>query len=127
LTRTILVYGTLRRGSPHPNARRLAREAVWLGPARAKGALWRITHYPGFVAGLTGRVTGDLYRLRSGTSFGWLDPYEMCGPDDPPPHPYARGRTPVRWRGRAMSVGTYLWVAPVSGLRRLARGDWLSQ
>lgn len=127
MTRTLFVYGTLRRGSRHPNARRLAREAVWLGPAQARGVLWRIVTYPGFVAGGGRIVTGDLYRLRSAGSFAWLDPYEMCGPDDPVPHPYRRGRVPVSGWGRAVLAGTYLWVAPVTGLRRVRGGDWLAR
>lgn len=123
----LFVYGTLRRGSPHPNARRLAREAVWLGPAQARGQLWRVTHYPGFVAGGRSRVSGDLYRLHSAASLGWLDRYEMCAPDDPLPHPYAKARLLVRGRGRPRHVQTYAWVAPVACLRPVRGGDWLAR
>jgi gamma-glutamylcyclotransferase (GGCT)/AIG2-like uncharacterized protein YtfP len=123
----LFVYGTLRRGAHHPNARRLAREAVWLGPATAAGTLWRIVTYPGFAPRGPGRVRGDLYRLRSTTSFAWLDAYEMCGPDDPRPHPYRRTRITVRWRGRTTAATTYVWVAPTRGLRAVRRGDWLAR
>jgi gamma-glutamylcyclotransferase (GGCT)/AIG2-like uncharacterized protein YtfP len=123
----LFVYGTLRRGSHHPNARRLAREAAWLGPARAAGKLWRIATYPGFDPRGREMVRGDLYRLRSVASLRWLDAYEMCGPDDPRPHPYARRRIVVRWRGRRTAATTYVWVASRRGLRTVRRGDWFAR
>lgn len=127
MNRTLFVYGTLRRGWRHPNARRLAREAVWLGRARMRGSLWRVADYPGLVARGGGQVTGDLYRVRSAASFAWLDAYEMCGADDPEPHPYRRAEVTVRCGGRTLGAATYLWVAPVRGRRRVAGGDWLAQ
>ncbi len=122
----LFVYGTLRCGSRHPNATRLAREATWLGRAVVRGRLWRVAHYPGLVAPGSGIVRGDLFRLHDEASLSWLDAYEMCGPDDPRPHCYARAAIGVRWRGRTATAATYLWVAPTRGLRAVRGGDWLA-
>jgi len=61
----LFVYGSLRRGSPHPLAIRLAENARWLGLAGYRGLLFDIGAYPGAVPAddPARRVRGDLYRL----------------------------------------------------------------
>src|SRR5580692_7203168 len=45
--RYLFVYGTLRKGSGNPHARRLAEHAEWAGPGRIPGRLYRLGRYPG--------------------------------------------------------------------------------
>ena len=45
----LFVYGTLMRGFDHPMAKLLSANADFLGPARCRGRLYLIKHYPGLV------------------------------------------------------------------------------
>jgi gamma-glutamylcyclotransferase (GGCT)/AIG2-like uncharacterized protein YtfP len=45
----LFVYGTLMRGFDHPMARLLSRSADFLSPARCRGRLFLVKHYPGLV------------------------------------------------------------------------------
>jgi len=121
----LFVYGTLRRGTGHPMAKRLARESEWLGPASVAGALYRVDDYPAFVPG-GGVVAGDLVRLIDpDTAFIWLDAYEGCAPSDAPPHEYRRVR--VSLIGAGFKAQTYVWNCSLDGLVRIASGDWLTR
>lgn len=123
----LFVYGTLRRGSDRAEAARLEREAQWLGSATTRGVLFRVSWYPALVAGLAGTVTGDVYRLRDARrSLEWLDAFEGCGADNPPPHDYRRVLLPVLLGGRTRPASVYAWNKPVTGLARIGSGDWLS-
>lgn len=48
-TDLLFVYGTLRRGSDHANAARLARESAWLGTGTLMGTLYRVSWHPALV------------------------------------------------------------------------------
>ena len=123
----IFVYGTLRRGSDHANAARLARESEWLGTATLAGTLYRVTWHPALVLEGTDRVTGDLLRLTDPvSSLPWLDAFESCGPDDPPPHDYRREMAQVMTAVGAVPAMVYVWNLPLEGLERMPSGDWLA-
>ena len=61
--RLLFVYGTLRRQSPHPMARYLARHARYVGTARVAGRLYDLGPYPGMLpaAEADDFVHGDLF------------------------------------------------------------------
>lgn len=125
-TDLLFVYGTLRRGSDHENAARLARESAWLGTATLPGTLYRVSWHPALVLEGEDSVTGDLLRLRDpAASLPWLDAFESCGPDDPPPHDYRREIAPVMTAGGAEQAMVYVWNLGVGGLERMPGGDWL--
>lgn len=125
-TDLLFVYGTLRRGSDHENAARLARESSWLGNATLVGTLYRVTWHPALVLEGEDTVIGDLLRLTDpAVSLPWLDAFESCGPDDPPPHDYRREIAEVMTAGDAVEAMVYVWNLPLDGLERIAGGDWL--
>jgi gamma-glutamylcyclotransferase (GGCT)/AIG2-like uncharacterized protein YtfP len=125
-TDLLFVYGTLRRGSDHENAARLARESSWLGNATLVGTLYRVTWHPALVLEGEDTVIGDLLRLTDpAVSLPWLDAFESCGPDDPPPHDYRREIATVMTADGAVDAMVYVWNLPLDGLERIAGGDWL--
>lgn len=125
--RLLFVYGSLRRGSRHENAQRLADESVWLGAATAQGRLYRIDWYPAFVPGESGEVRGDLVELADPTtSLPWLDRFEGCSPDDPQPHEYRRETIELVCPGSTVTASTYVWTLAINGLQPITSGDWLA-
>lgn len=122
----LFVYGTLRHGSDHANAARLARESEWLGRATLTGTLYRVSWYPALVLEGSDTVTGDLLRLHSpAASLPWLDAFEGCAADDPVPHDYRREVARLTTAKGAASALVYVWNLPVAGLQRITSGDWL--
>jgi gamma-glutamylcyclotransferase (GGCT)/AIG2-like uncharacterized protein YtfP len=123
----LFVYGTLRKGCPHPMALRLANEADYHGPASASGQLYRIVDYPGFVPASEGRVQGDLFRLfQADETLAWLDDYEECAPHFPTPQEYRRERLMVDGPCGAVEAWTYVYAPPVENLVQIEGGDFLA-
>lgn len=123
----IFVYGTLRPGGSAEA--RMTGHGRWLGPARAAGRLYRIAHYPGFVAGdaADGWVTGALFEADDPAMLlAALDIYEGCGPDDPAPREYRRARIAVAHDETVRQAWTYLYTWPVDEGARIADGDFLA-
>ena len=125
-TDLLFVYGTLRRGSSHANAARLAAESEWRGTTTLVGTLYRVSWHPALVLDGGDSITGDLLRLTDpAVSLPWLDAFESCGLDDPPPHDYRREIAEVMTAGGAVEAMVYVWNLPLDGLERIAGGDWL--
>jgi gamma-glutamylcyclotransferase (GGCT)/AIG2-like uncharacterized protein YtfP len=125
-TPLLFVYGTLRLGSDHANGVRLARESDWLGLATLIGTLYRVSWFPALVLEGEDPITGDLLRLTNpATSLTWLDAFEGCGRDDPPPHDYRREIAEVMTANGPVRAMVYIWNLPVDGLERMPGGDWL--
>lgn len=122
----IFVYGTLRPGGSAEA--RMTGHGRWLGPARAAGRLYRIAHYPGFIAGDAGDwVTGALFEADDPVALlAALDTYEGCGPDDPAPQEYRRARIAVLYEGVVRQAWTYLYTWPVDEGAQIADGDFLA-
>jgi gamma-glutamylcyclotransferase (GGCT)/AIG2-like uncharacterized protein YtfP len=75
----LFVYGTLRRASPHPMARRLAERARFVAAAQIAGRLYNLGRYPGLVdaAAPDDVVQGDVYDLGDDAELlAELDRYE---------------------------------------------------
>lgn len=75
----LFVYGTLRRASPHPMARELARAAHFVGEGKMRGRLHSLGAYPGMTPATDAEdwVPGDVYRLQDPAAmFPILDQYE---------------------------------------------------
>lgn len=122
----LFVYGTLRRGSRHPAALRLARQSRWLGEGVATGTLCSAGAYPVLVHDGKGRVQGDILHLRCpAITLDWLDRYEGCGADDPQPHEYRRV-TQLVHKGAALSrAAIYVYTCKADGMEPILSGDWL--
>ena len=122
----LFVYGTLRAGFDGPMARRLGARARRTGPARARGALYRITDYPALAPGDAGWVTGDLFALAdAAATLAWLDDYEECAPHFPEPHEYRRVRLAVEGPDGPVEAWAYVYARDVAGLERIVGGDFL--
>lgn len=123
----LFVYGTLRKGCPHPRALRLAAEAAYVGAASASGHLYRVADYPGFVPGSEGLVRGDLFRLvHAQATLAWLDDYEECASHFPPPQEYRRERLTVDGPHGEVEAWTYVYALPVGNLEPIDGGDFLA-
>jgi gamma-glutamylcyclotransferase (GGCT)/AIG2-like uncharacterized protein YtfP len=127
----LFVYGTLMRGFDHPMAQLLSRSADFLGPARCRGRLYLIKHYPGLVLAddAADVVSGELYRLRQPMELlREFDMYEACGEGFAEPTEYIRLMLPVTLADGAVSEAwTYIYNWPVAHLPRIASGRFLEQ
>lgn len=121
MSRFLFVYGTLRRSQGNPFAGHLERWGAWLGPARLRGRLYALPHYPGAVACplASGFVCGEVYRLPARDQLlRFLDRYE--GPE------FQRRLTPVRLKsGVTVRAWYYAFTGPVAAAGRITRGDYL--
>lgn len=123
----LFVYGTLRRDSVSPMAEWLTARSSWLGPARARGTLYALNGYPGFVPDPeAGWVQGDVFSIADHiTLFAALDDYEECAAHNPQPHEYARVVIDVRMGAATIPAWTYVYRYSTVGVRRIESGDFL--
>ncbi|MGZ3352615.1 MAG: gamma-glutamylcyclotransferase family protein [Xanthobacteraceae bacterium] len=127
----LFVYGTLMRGFDNPMAQLLSRSADFVGEARCRGRLYRVTHYPGLVlsddAGDV--VFGELFRLRQPAELlREFDMYEACGDGFAEPTEYVRQMLAVTAGDGAVSEAwTYVYNWPVDRLVRIASGRFLEK
>jgi gamma-glutamylcyclotransferase (GGCT)/AIG2-like uncharacterized protein YtfP len=127
--RHLFVYGTLRQGSPAPQAAWLARQAVYGGRATLAGRLLHLGRYPGLLLPVSGEqvVIGDFYELpEDGAVLEELDRYEGCHAEDPEPHEYCRIVVDATGeRGLSVRCWTYLYQGDAGASPEIASGDWL--
>ena len=127
----LFVYGTLMRDFDHPMARMLSRNADFLGPARCRGRLYLVKHYPGLVlSDDEGDVVhGEVYRLHQPEALiAEFDMYEACGEGFPEPTQYVRQMLPLTLAGGAtIEAWTYIYNWPVTELKRIASGRFMEK
>jgi gamma-glutamylcyclotransferase (GGCT)/AIG2-like uncharacterized protein YtfP len=126
----LFVYGTLMRGYEHPMAQLLSRSSDYLGPARCRGRLYLVNHYPGLLLSdnVDDMVHGELYRLRAPRELlGEFDMYEACGEGFAEPTEYIRKMLPVMSADGAMNdAWTYIYNWPVDEQKRIVSGRFLA-
>jgi gamma-glutamylcyclotransferase (GGCT)/AIG2-like uncharacterized protein YtfP len=123
----LFVYGSLRPGFNGETAAWLASVAQLVGAASASGVLYRIDYYPGFVPGPDGIVTGELFRLPDADAIlSVLDEHEECATHFPAPHEFRRERIRVGSAAGPADAWTYVYARDVTGLERIASGDFLT-
>ena len=126
----LFVYGTLMRGFDHPMATLLSRSADFLGPARCRGRLYLVRHYPGLVPSNDPAdiVFGELYRLHARDELlREFDLYEACGEEFAPPTEYLRKILGVTLDdGSSSEAWAYVYNWPVDRLPRIASGKFLA-
>ena len=128
-SKNLFVYGTLRRGSKNEFAQLLQSSAKWIGQAQARGRLYLVHHYPGFVASATGEdwVRGDVYQISDpDLTYPELDGYEGCGVNDSTPYEYRRIVIPIRLNsGKSIEAAVYEYRHSIAGKPLIASGDYL--
>ena len=121
----LFVYGTLMRGFDHPMAQLLSRSADFIAPARCRGRLYLVQHYPGLVESdePDDVVFGELYRMRAPQELlRELDIYEACGEGFAEPTEYLRQLLSVTSDDGAAEAWTYVYNWPVSPSSHIASG-----
>jgi gamma-glutamylcyclotransferase (GGCT)/AIG2-like uncharacterized protein YtfP len=124
----LFVYGSLMSTAHHPMGDRLRREARLVGEATIEGRLYRISWYPGLVAGgqSSERVHGEVYALQApARSLVWLDEYEGLVPGNPDAGEYERVERPVQLAtGETMTTWVYAFRGDATKLTRVSSGKW---
>lgn len=126
----LFVYGTLRRGDLSNMAAWLANHAQWVSAARARGQLYLLEGYPGFVTDPAGKwIVGDLFAIPPGdvgqAVLAKLDGYEECSPRFPEPKEYKRVVLDVCTESGTMPAWCYIYNWPVAGRSKVIGGDFL--
>ena len=124
MTDLLFVYGTLKRRSRHPMARRLAERARCVGPAALAARLYNLGRFPGITppAGPDDWVQGDLYDLGDDPqTLHEMDVYE--GVESPWPAFFDRQRARVRLpAGDEVEAWVYWFRGAVEESERIATG-----
>jgi len=117
----LFVYGTLKSNFRNRYARRLRREAQFLGRAEMPGRLYRVKWYPGLRPARQSEesVIGEVFHLRQPVPMlRTLDEYEGK-------HDYARElHTATLANGRRLRCWVYMYRIPLAERRRVASGEW---
>ncbi|MEQ8711765.1 MAG: gamma-glutamylcyclotransferase family protein [Cyclobacteriaceae bacterium] len=121
MNKRLFVYGTLRSGLEHPEARWLSEHSELIGTATAKGRLFRIGWYPGLVEAGDETVTGELLLLDDPAHvLERLDIYEGVAEGE-----YVRKEAAINLDGKAISAWVYYYTGDTSDLRWIPSGDFL--
>ena len=128
MLRHLFVYGTLRRGSRGPMASQLHAATTWIGPAKARGALYDFGSFPGAVFGdhHPGEIVGEVFAMPADARLlAALDAYEGVAEVEEEGF-YRRIEIELRMRGgQKIAAWSYelVEVPPIS--QRIPHGDWL--
>jgi len=127
MTNFLFVYGTLKRRSRHPMARRLAQAARYVGSGKLAGRLYDLGRFPGLKEPRTPDdwAEGDVYDLGASSeqTLREMDAYENA--ESPPPTPYERALATVRFNdGSDLIVWVYWYRGPVLEEQFIASGSY---
>jgi len=123
----LFVYGTLKRRSRHPMAKRLAQSARHVGAATIAGRLYNLGRFPGLKEPRSAhdQVAGDVYDLgeNADRTLQEMDAYENA--ESPPPTPYERQQATVTLDdGSVMTVWVYWYRGAVVEANFIASGSF---
>jgi gamma-glutamylcyclotransferase (GGCT)/AIG2-like uncharacterized protein YtfP len=123
----LFAYGTLRRRSRHPMARRLAESARHVGAAKIAGRLYDLGRFPGLKEPRSSGdwVQGDVYDLGDDAeqTLREMDAYENA--ESPPPTPYDRQLTSAFLTdGQVVSAWVYWYRGAVTDTQFIASGSY---
>jgi gamma-glutamylcyclotransferase (GGCT)/AIG2-like uncharacterized protein YtfP len=127
----LFVYGTLRQGAQNQASKLPSTSADYRASGRARGQLYLVAHYPGFVPSeVEGDwVRGDVYHLRSPElTYPELDKFEGCSHFDPLPHEYRRSVVSVLLdTGAWIEACAYVYARGTGGMQRIRSGDYFAR
>lgn len=120
----IFVYGTLRRKSGHPKAKRLRERACFVGEATITARLYDLGPYPGVVAAEGEVVRGDLFQMPDAEALlKILDEYEDAATGNK--QLFKRELTQARLAdGQTREAWVYWYFGDVSKARRIDSGEY---
>jgi gamma-glutamylcyclotransferase (GGCT)/AIG2-like uncharacterized protein YtfP len=127
MTNYLFVYGTLRRRSRHPMARRLAELAHYVGPATIQARLYNLGRYPGLQPSQARGdwVQGDVYDLgeQSAQALQEMDAYENA--ESPQPAFFDRHLAKVLLAdNQELEVWVYWFRGDVKDEQRIVSGSY---
>ncbi len=126
----LFVYGTLRRASRHPMARRLGAQGRLIGEGEAQGVLYDLGAYPGalFDPASAQRVVGEVYALQaSDPLLRAIDAYEGCAEGEATNSGFRRIPLKVTLPGgRQLEAWSYGLAARPPRARPIPSGDWIA-
>ncbi|MCI0638639.1 MAG: gamma-glutamylcyclotransferase [Gemmataceae bacterium] len=128
MTLHLFVYGTLRRGSPHPMAQFLAQRARYVAGGRIQGRLYNFGRYPGLKPSTDNAdwVVGDLYELHNEAIWAELDRYEDA--ESPQPGYFERELAAIALEdGSETNAWVYWFRGEVREGQHIASGDYLEK
>lgn len=127
----LFVYGSLMSDARHPMGDRLRREAKLVGKATLQGRLYKVSWYPGAIAGDDPgeRVHGEVYALdEPARALEWLDAYEGIAGAPPGTAEYERAERRVQLAsGEEFAAWVYLYCKDASKLAHIPEGRWTPQ
>ena len=123
----LFVYGTLKRRSRHPMARRLAQSARFDGADKIAGRHYNLGRFPGMKEPISPSdwVHGDIYDLGDAAELTLqeMDAYENA--ESPPPTAYEREIATVTLDdGSEMSVWVYWYRGNVTEEHFITTGSY---
>lgn len=124
----IFVYGTLMRTCPTGAHQTYLANAKFIGTAKVKGNLHRVSYYPALVLDdAAGWVVGELYQLTSSAQLQQLDAYEECTYPGQPQQEYQRKIVDVQNdEGAVFAAWVYCYQHAVNHLPLIPSGDFLN-
>lgn len=128
MTLHLFVYGTLRRGSPHPMAQFLAEHALYVAVGRIQGRLYNLGRFPGLRPSTDDAdwVVGDLYELYNEAIWAELDRYEDA--ESPQPGCFERGIAEIALENSKKTDAWVYWFrGEVREDQHIASGDYLKK
>lgn len=78
----LVLYGSLRAGQASFEELGLASKLQPMGPVFFRGVLFDLGEYPGLILSISGKCTGELYRVSSQSVWSELDQFERYDPRD---------------------------------------------
>jgi gamma-glutamylcyclotransferase (GGCT)/AIG2-like uncharacterized protein YtfP len=125
----VFVYGTLRSACETGAHKQYLNGAEFISPAKIRGQLFMVDHYPGLVLSETEHwAIGEIYLLENEAQLHDLDVYEGCAKKSPQPHEYERRMTQVLLSsGEPITAWVYVYKQETHNLSVINSGDFLNR
>lgn len=122
----VFVYGTLLAEFDHEVLNQVKPSLTFISKATAKGSLYDLGEYPGYIETETGKVKGEIYSINKLEKvFNVLDEYEGLNDEQPE---YIRKRTAVTLPdGTKVESWIYVYQQPLKPEHKeIMNGDYIA-